>query len=304
MRAAVLHEVGGPLTLEDVPEPDVAEGQSLVEVRAAGINFADVLVRLGRYPQPPPLPTVLGNEIAGELDGRRVLAFVRQTGGGYAERVAVEDAWVFDLPDGASFVEGAAFLTTYLTAFVPLTRQARIRPGAHVLVTAAAGGVGTAAIQLATFMGARVTAAAGSEEKRELALSLGATGAITYEAIGALRDVDVALDPVGGPVFTACLGALRPLGVAVGIGFAGGPWEPLDPARLVGRNTGAVGFYLGRLMGFEPELVRGDARELLALWRRGVLRPVVGAEFPLDRANDAHELIASRRSTGKVVLVP
>jgi NADPH2:quinone reductase len=116
--------------------------------------------------------------------------------------------------------------------------------------------------------------------------------------------VDVALDPVGGPVFTACLGALRPLGVAVGIGFAGGPWEPLDPARLVGRNTGAVGFYLGRLMGFEPELVRGDARELLALWRRGVLRPVVGAEFPLDRANDAHELIASRRSTGKVVLVP
>ena len=304
MRAAVLHEVGGPLTLEDVPEPDVAEGQSLVEVRAAGINFADVLVRLGRYPQPPPLPTVLGNEIAGELDGRRVLAFVRQTGGGYAERVAVEDEWVFDLPDGASFVEGAAFLTTYLTAFVPLTRQARIRPGAHVLVTAAAGGVGTAAIQLATFMGARVTAAAGSEEKRELALSLGATGAITYEAIGALRDVDVALDPVGGPVFTACLGALRPLGVAVGIGFAGGPWEPLDPARLVGRNTGAVGFYLGRLMGFEPELVRGDARELLALWRRGVLRPVVGAEFPLDRANDAHELIASRRSTGKVVLVP
>ena len=304
MRAAVLHEVGGPLTLEDVPEPDVAEGQSLVEVRAAGINFADVLVRLGRYPQPPPLPTVLGNEIAGELDGRRVLAFVRQTGGGYAERVAVEDAWVFDLPDGASFVEGAAFLTTYLTAFVPLTRQARIRPGAHVLVTAAAGGVGTAAIQLATFMGARVTAAAGSEEKRELALSLGAAAAVTYEEIGGLRDVDVALDPVGGPVFTACLGALRPLGVAVGIGFAGGPWEPLDPARLVGRNTGAVGFYLGRLMGFEPELVRGDARELLALWRRGVLRPVVGAEFPLDRANDAHELIASRRSTGKVVLVP
>ncbi|HZG34383.1 MAG TPA: zinc-binding dehydrogenase [Gaiellaceae bacterium] len=304
MRAAVLHEVGGPLTLEDVPEPDVAEGQSLVEVRAAGINFADVLVRLGRYPQPPPLPTVLGNEIAGELDGRRVLAFVRQTGGGYAERVAVEDEWVFDLPDGASFVEGAAFLTTYLTAFVPLTRQARIRPGAHVLVTAAAGGVGTAAIQLATFMGARVTAAAGSEEKRELALSLGAAAAVTYEEIGGLRDVDVALDPVGGPVFTACLGALRPLGVAVGIGFAGGPWEPLDPARLVGRNTGAVGFYLGRLMGFEPELVRGDARELLALWRRGVLRPVVGAEFPLDRANDAHELIASRRSTGKVVLVP
>jgi NADPH:quinone reductase len=304
VRAAVLHEVGGPLSLEDVPEPDVGEGQSLVQVRASGVNFADVLIRLGHYPQPPPLPTVLGNEVAGDLDGRRVLAFVRQTGGGYAERVAVEDEWVFDLPDGASFAEGAAFLTTYLTAFVPLTRQARVRPGAHVLVTAAAGGVGTAAIQLATFMGARVTAAAGSEEKRALAVSLGAERAIAYEEIGGLRDVDVALDPVGGPVFTACLGALRPLGVAVGIGFAGGPWEPLDPARLVGRNTGAVGFYLGRLMGFEPALVRGDADELLALWRRGVLRPLVGAEFPLDRANEAHELIASRRSTGKVVLVP
>ncbi|HWH05371.1 MAG TPA: zinc-binding dehydrogenase, partial [Gaiellaceae bacterium] len=117
-------------------------------------------------------------------------------------------------------------------------------------------------------------------------------------------DVDVALDPVGGPVFTACLGALRPLGVAIGIGFAGGPWEPVDPARLVGRNTGAVGFYLGRLMGFEPELVRSDARGLLELWRRGAIRPVVGAEYPLEEANEAHELIASRRSTGKVVLVP
>ena len=302
MRAAVLHEVGGPLALEDVPEPEAGEGQTLVQVRAAGINFADVLVRLGRYPQPPPLPTILGNEVAGEIEGRRVLAFVRGTGGGYAERVAVEDGWLFDLPDSASYAEGASLLTTYLTAFMPLTRQARIHPHSHVLVTAAAGGVGTAAVQLAKFMGARVTAAAGSEEKRAIALELGADAAVSYEEIGELRDVDVALDPVGGPVFTACLGALRPLGVAIGIGFAGGAWEPLDPARLVGRNTGAVGFYLGRLMGFEPELVRGDVRELLALWRRGVIRPVVGAEYPLEQANEAHELVASRRSTGKVVL--
>jgi len=304
VRAAVLHEVGAPLAVEDVPEPEVSEGQSLVAVRAAGINFADVLIRLGHYPQPPPLPTVLGNEVAGEIDGRRVLAFVHRAGGGYAERVAVDDEWVFDLPPGATFAEGAAFLTTYLTAYVPFTRQAQIHPGSHVLVTAAAGGVGTAAIQLATFMGARVTAAAGSEEKRALALELGADAAVSYEEIAELRDVDVALDPVGGPVFTACLGALRPLGVAIGIGFAGGPWEPVDPARLVGRNTGAVGFYLGRLMGFEPELVRSDARGLLELWRRGAIRPVVGAEYPLEEANEAHELIASRRSTGKVVLVP
>lgn len=304
MRAAVLHETGAPLSVEDVPDPEPGPGQSLVEVRAAGINFADVLIRLGHYPQPPPLPAILGNEVAGDLDGRRVLGFVRTSGGGYAERAAVDDEWVFDLPDGASYAEGASFLTTYLTAWIPFTRQARIRSGANVLITAAAGGVGTAAIQLAVFSGANVTAAAGSEEKLALARELGATRTVSYEEIGGLDDVDIALDPVGGPVYTACLKALRPLGVAIGIGFAGGPWEPVDPARLVGRNTGALGFYLGRLMGFRPKLVQDEARELLALWRRELLKPVVGAEFPLEQANEAHELIASRRSTGKVVLVP
>lgn len=304
MRAAVLHEVGQPLSLEDVPDPEPQEGQTLVDVRASGINFADVLIRLGHYPQPPPLPAVLGNEVAGDLDGRRVLGFVRTSGGGYAERAAVDDEWIFDLPDGASYAEGASFLTTYLTAWIPFTRQARIHHGSNVLVTAAAGGVGTAAIQLALFAGANVTAAAGSEEKLALARELGATRTVSYEEIGDLDDVDVALDPVGGPVYTACLKALRPLGVAIGIGFAGGPWEPVDPARLVGRNTGAIGFYLGRLMGFQPKLVQEEARELLAMWRRGLLRPVVGAEYPLEQANEAHALIASRRSTGKVVLVP
>ena len=125
MRAAVLHEIGAPLSVADVAEPDMAEGLSLVEVRAAGINFADVLIRLGHYPQPPPLPTILGNEVSGDLDGRRVLAFVRGTGGGYAERVAVDPDWVFDLPPDASYSEGASFLTTFLTAWIPLNRQAR-----------------------------------------------------------------------------------------------------------------------------------------------------------------------------------
>ncbi len=304
MRAAVLHEVGAPLSVEDVPEPDPGEGRVVVDVRAAGINFADVLIRLGHYPQPPPLPAILGNEIAGELDGRRVLAFVRQTGGGYAERVAVDPEWVFELPESASFAEGAAFLTTYLTAWIPLTRQARLGEGVNLLVTAAAGGVGTAAIQVGVHAGATVIAAAGSEEKRELARSLGASRTVSYEEIEGLDDVDVAFDPVGGPVFAACLRSLRPLGVAIGIGYAGGAWEPVDPARLVGRNVGVQGFYLGRLMGFEPALVRAEAEDLLALWREGALRPVVGAEYPLEEANEAHELIASRRSTGKVVLVP
>ncbi len=304
MRGAVLHEIGGPLSVEDMPDPVPGPGQSVVEVRAAGINFADVLIRLGHYPQPPPLPALLGNEVAGDLDGRRVLGFVRATGGGYAERAAVDDAWIFDLPESASYAEGAAFLTTFLTATLPFKRQAHIHPGSNVLVTAAAGGVGTAAIQVARLLGATVTAAAGSNEKLALARELGAERTVSYDEIGELDDIDVALDPVGGPVFTACLKSLRPLGVAIGIGFAGGAWEPVDPARLVGRNVGVQGFYLGRLMGFRPELVQEEARELLALWRRGSLGPVVGAEFPLDEANEAHELIASRKSTGKVVLVP
>ena len=304
MRAAVLHEVGAPLSLEDVPEPEAGDGRTVVDVKAAGINFADVLVASGNYPQPPELPAILGNEVAGDVGDRRVVGFVRQSGGGYAERAAVEDEWLFDLPAGASYAEGAAFLTTYLTAWIPLVRQARIHNGSNVLVTAAAGGVGTAAIQLGVFAGANVTAAAGTEEKRELARSVGAVRTVTYEEIADLDDIDVALDPVGGPVYAACLQALRPLGVAVAIGFAGGAWEPVDPARLVGRNTSAVGFYLGRLMAFRPGLVQEETRELLALWRRGLIRPVVGAQYPLDEVNDALALVGSRQSTGKVVLVP
>ena len=304
MRAAVLHEVGRPLSVDDVPEPEAGEGQSVIGVKAAGINFADVLIGKGQYPQPPPLPVILGNEVAGDIDGRRVLAFVRGSGGGYSEKVAADDEWIFDLPEAATYEEGAAFLTTYLTAWIPLTRQVRLHPDSNVLVTAAAGGVGTAAIQIATFAGANVTAAAGSEEKLELARRLGATRTVSYEEIGELDDIDVAFDPVGGPVFSACISSLRPLGAAIAIGFAGGAWEPVDPARLVGRNVGVLGFYLGRLMGFRPELVQQEVDELLALWRRGALRPVVGAEFPLEQVNEAQELIASRRSTGKVVLVP
>jgi len=304
MRAAVLNETGQPLSVEDVPEPEAGEGQSVLEVKAAGINFADVLIKNGQYPQPPELPTILGNEVAGDIGDRRVVAFARLTGGGYAERVAVEDEWVFDLPAGASYAEGAAFLTTYLTAWIPLIRMARIHRDSNVLVTAAAGGVGTAAIQVGAFAGANVTAAAGSDEKLQLARDLGAQRTVSYEEIADLDDIDVALDPVGGPVFADCIKSLRPLGVAIGIGFAGGAWEPVDPARLVGRNIGVLGFYLGRLMGLRPDFVRLEVDELLALWRRGAIKPVVGAEFPLAEANEALALIGSRQSTGKVVLVP
>jgi NADPH2:quinone reductase len=304
VRAVVLRETGGPerLELAEVPEPEAGDGEVVVRVRAAGVNFADVLVRQGRYPQPPELPTVPGSEIAGEVEGRRVMALPR--GGGYAEALAVDERLVVPLPVRASFEEGAGFLLTFLTAWIPLTRQVRVGPGSVVLVHAGSGGVGSAAIQLAKHLGAEVVATASTEEKRAVALEQGADEAFSYEEFADRVRADVVLDPVGGDVFTQSFGVLKPLGVVVALGFAGGWWEPLDPAPLVGRNLGMQGFYLGRLMRHNPELVREAIDELLELWTSGAIKPLVGASFPLERAAAAHELIESRGHVGKVVLVP
>ena len=303
MRAVLLRETGGPerLELAEVPEPEPGDGEVVVRVRAAGINFADVLVRQGRYPQPPELPTVPGSEIAGEVEGRRVMALPR--GGGYAEALAVDERLVVPLTDSASFEEGAGFLLTFLTAWIPLTRQVRVGEGTVVLVHAGSGGVGSAAIQLAKHLGARVVATASTEEKRAVAAEQGADEVFGYEDFEGIR-ADVVLDPVGGDVFTRSFSVLKPLGSVVALGFAGGWWEPLDPAPLVGRNLGMQGFYLGRLMRHEPELVQEALGELLELWSAGAVKPLIGATFPLERAGEAHELIESRGHVGKVVLVP
>ncbi len=303
MRAALLREVDGPFELVDVPDP-VADGDVVVRVRAAGINFADALIRRGRYPQMPELPIVLGSEIAGELeDGTRVMALTSGSGG-YAELAAVDRAQIVPLPERASFAEGASFLLTFLTAYLPLTRQVRLRPGATVLVHAAAGGVGTAAIQVARALDARVVAAVGSAEKLDLCRELGAEEAYVYDDVPDDLRCDVVVDPVGGPLFEQSFGRLRPLGTTIAIGFAGGLWPELSPAALVGRNVGVQGFYLGRLIRHEPAVVGEALGELLALWERGAVRPVVGAELPLADVERAHELVESRRSVGKVVLVP
>ncbi len=273
-----------------------------MRVRAAGVNFLDVLVRRGEYPQPPTLPTILGSEVAGEVEGRRVMALPRT--GGYAEVVAAAADGLVPLPDGASFAEGAAFLMTFLTAWIPLRRQARVEPGSTVLVHAGAGGVGSAAIQLARHLGARVVATAGSEEKRAFALELGAEEAYGYDEFAEAVRADVVVDPVGGEVFARSLRALAPLGTLVAIGYAGGPWADLSPALVVGRNVSVAGFYLGRLMTLAPEVVRDAAGELVALWEEGAVRPVVGSELPLAEAAAAHASIEARRQVGKVVLVP
>jgi len=285
--------------VEEVPAPD----GDVVDVRAAGINFLDVLVRHGRYPQMPELPHVPGVEVAGELDGRRVLALTRDSGGGYAEQAAVDAQWTFPLPEQADFAAGASFLMTYLTAYVPLVRQVRVTSASTVLVHAGSGGVGCAAIQLAKSFGARVVATASTEEKRAFARQVGADETRGYDELDDVK-VDIVLDPVGGEVFAGSLRLLNPLGAIVAIGYAGGTWEPLDPTLLVGRSIGVHGVYLGRLMRLEPDFVHECATELLAMWTRGEIEPVVGARFPLAQVEDAHALIESRHHVGKVVLEP
>ena len=306
MRAVLLEGVGGPeqLVVGDVPEPADGDGMVVVDVRAAGVNFADVLIRLGRYPQMPELPTVLGSEIAGELAGNRVMGFVRSEGGGYAEKVAVERRWLFPLPASASFAEGAAFPMAFLTSWIPLTELVRIAFGARVLITAAAGAVGTAAVQIVRALNGKPIAAVGSAEKLELPRSLGAVEAVTYDALGELEPVDAVFDLVGGDIFATSLTLLKPMGTAIAVGYAGGLWQDVSPTWLVDRNIGVHGFYLGRLIARDPDLVARAAQDVLRLWEGGAVRPIVGAEFPLEQAGEAHRLIEERQSTGKVVLIP
>jgi NADPH:quinone reductase len=303
LKAAVLPAVDAPFELREVADPVPQEGEALMRVRAAGINFLDVLIRRGRYPQMPELPAVLGVEVAGELeDGTRVMAMC--PAGAYAELVSIPRASLVPLPDGAEFSEGAGFVLTFLTAYVPLTRQVRLADGATVLVHAGAGGVGTAAIQVARVLGARVVAAAGSQEKLELCYELGAEDAYVYDELPDDLRVDVVVDPVGGDLFEAAVPRLRPLGQLVAIGFAGGLWPELQPAQIVGRNIGVQGVYIGRLLRHAPDVIAAATRELLELWSADRIRPVVGAEFPLADVEDAHALVESRRSVGKVVLLP
>jgi NADPH2:quinone reductase len=303
VKAAVLSGVGGSFTIEDVPDPEVGDGQELVRVRAAALNFADVLIRRGRYPQLPEFPAIIGAELAGELeDGTRVMALAGH--GGYAELAAVRKSALVPLPEHAPWAEGAAFLLTFLTAYIPLTRQVVLRDDSTVLVYAAAGGVGTATIQVARALGANVIAAAGSAEKLALCRDLGAAEAYLYDEIPEDLRVDVVVDPIGGDLFDPAIARLKPLGQLVAIGFAAGMWPEVQPANLVGRNVGIQGVYLGRLMRHAPEVVAAAVGELLELWNAAKIRPLVGAEFPLVDVEKAHELLESRGSVGKIVLRP
>jgi NADPH2:quinone reductase len=309
---------GGPEVLEpvDLPEPVPAAGQLLVDVSAAGVNFADTSRIAGSYHPAPELPFVPGTEVVGRAvcaqhGARRVLAPVF-TGGGFAERALVDaaDAVVVppEVPDGAAL----ALLVQGLTAWHVLRSCARIAPGDTVVVNAGAGGVGSLAVQLARHFGAaRVIATASTPARRDLALSLGADAAVSGDPDGyaervrsanAGRPVDVVLESIGGRVFAAGLEVLAGFGRLVTFGNAsreGVP--PIDPDVLTDRNLTVSGFWLRPALKL-PGAYAEPLRELFALTSAGILRPLVGAEYPLRDASRAFTDLLARRTTGKVVL--
>lgn len=304
-----------------VPNP----GQVLIDVHAAAVNFADVLLRRGEYEQAPATPFVPGSEVAGDVlavgkgicdlaPGDRVIALTPNGIGGYAERVLADAGSVYRLPAGVEYEAGAAFLLTFLTAWIPLRRQVVLGPGSSALVHAGAGGVGSATIQLLHHLGVDVFATAGGAEKCRRAEQIGATRAFDYSDREALvplvreatgnRGVDVVIDPVGGDLTALSVKLLAPLGTVVMIGYAGGAWPSIDPALLVGRNAGIAGIFLGRLMKLDPALVRALGEELIKLLAAGSVLPLVGATLELGRADEALDLLEQRQTVGKIVLTP
>ncbi len=315
MRAIQIPRTGGPevLTAVDVPEPVAGPGQLLVDVDAAGINYADTHLADGSYLTRPELPIIPGSEVIGRTaDGRRVMAIGE--GGGYAEKALIAAPLAVDVPAAVSDGDALAVLVQGLSAWHLLRTSARLQPGESVVVNAAAGGVGTLAVQLAKAFGAgRVIATASSAEKRDLAVKLGADAAVDGAADGYTervieanggRRVDVILDAVGGAVFDNALRALAPFGRLVTFGQASRELPgPVDPTRLMRHNTSVAGFWLAPLLRV-PAMYGPPLAELLQLVADGQLHPIVGGEYPLSEARRAHEDMLARRTTGKLILRP
>ena len=326
MKAVQFSRFGGPEVLEvvDLPAPVPQAGEVLVRVRAAGINFFEVLMRADRYAVTPQLPMFPGVEVAGvveaigqgvdvALKGKRVAAplFASQRPfGGYAEQVVISADLVVPLPDDVSFEEATALMVQGLTA-LHLLRQSP-PAGRTVLVPAAAGGVGSLLVQLAKAKGAgKVIAAAGGAGKIELALSLGADVAIDYtnpDLTARVRELtggqgaDIIYDTVGGALTALSLQALAPGGELVFAALGRYGLEPSDLEAMIGRNQSLRGFALLPLL--PQEVLRASLSELFELAATRRLRVAIGGRFPLDQAGEAHRLLDERRSTGKVVLVP
>jgi NADPH2:quinone reductase len=315
MRAIQLTEFGGPETLvvSDIPDPVPADGQQVMDVIAAGINYADTHATEDSYLAKQSLPLIPGGEVVVRTaDGQRKLGLVGS--GGYAEKIALDPRYLFDIPDD---VTDAAALTTLIqgaTAWHLLRTSTHMQPGESVVVHAGAGGVGTIAIQLAKKWGAgRVIASASSADKRQLALDLGADAAVD-STVGDMRQalldandgkaVDVVLEMTGGPVFDQSLAALAPLGRLAVFGMAGRvPPQPIVPGVLMAHSTAVIGFWLVHIVQ-KPALLAAAVQDLMSMIADGSLRPVVGRTYPLAEAGDAHRSLLDRSSTGKLVLDP
>jgi NADPH2:quinone reductase len=315
MRAIQIQEFGGPEVLveRDVPEPQAPQGTVALDVRAAGVNYADTHHAENSYLAPAQVPMIPGGEVVGTTpDGRRVVALLG--GGGYAEKAVAAPQAMWEVPDGVSDGAALALVLQGTTAWHLLRTSAQLRPGESVVVHAAAGGVGTLAVQLAKRFGAgRVIGVASGEDKRRLALRLGADAVVDSGAedlTAALREanegrrVDVVLEMVGGRTFEQSLEALAPFGRLVHFGQAGREGAPaVDPGRLMATGRGVLGFWLVHLLR-RPELLTEAMEDLLAAVVAGELEPVVGGTYPLAEARRAHEDLRSRGTTGKLVLVP
>jgi NADPH:quinone reductase len=315
MRAIQITEFGGPdvLRLVDVPDPEPADGQEVLDVSACGLNWADTHQAENTYLAPAELPLIPGGEVVGTTrDGRRVVALV--AGGGYAEKALAHPAAMWDVPDGITDAAALSLVLQGTTAWHLLRTSAQLRQGESVVVHAAAGGVGTIAVQLAKRFGAgRVIGTASSDEKRALAERLGADATIPSEPEGmadALREanggqkVDVVLEMVGGEIFEQSLRALAPFGRLVHFGQAGRDGVPaVDPGRLMATSTGVLGFWLVHMMR-APHLLGEALDDMFAAIAAGELETVEGGSYPLADAKQAHEDIRGRGTTGKLVLIP
>jgi len=315
MRAIQITEFGGPevLVLRDVDEPRAPDGTVLIDVAAAGVNYADTHQADNSYLAPAELPLVPGGEAVGTTgDGRRVVALL--AGGGYAEKAVAAPQAMWDLPEGISDGQALALVLQGTTAWHLLRTSAQLREGESVAVHAAGGGVGTLAVQLAKRFGAgRVIGLASSREKRALAQRLGADAVVdsgVEDLTAALREanggrrVDVILEMVGGRTFSQSLEALAPFGRLVHYGQAAREGAPaVDPGRLMGASRGVLGFWLVHALQ-RPGLMQQAIDDLFAAVLAGELEPIVGGEYPLADARRAHEDLRGRRTTGKLVLRP
>lgn len=318
MRALLCTALEGPDALEvrDVDEP-APDGKVLVDVSAAGVAFPDLLLTQGRYQLKLDPPFTPGVEMAGVVrsapegaavaEGDRVMAYTMH--GALAETVAVDPAGVFPVPDGMSMEAAAGFIMNYQTAHFSLHRRGGLAAGETVLIHGAAGGVGTAAIQVAKGAGARVIAVASTADKRDLAVSAGADEAIDSDGflvrVKELTDdrgVDVVLDPVGGDRFTDSIRSLAPEGRLLVVGFAGGGIPEVRVNRLLLNNVSLVGVAWGAFVLVQPQVAADIHRDLVRLVGEGHVRPVVGETLPLERAAEAFRMLADRRATGKLVV--